>query len=593
MEVEDYNPDDSQDEPRSRRMEMLVGLGLVALVLGFVLFSYVKQEAQVGHYRAGVDALNAREPDRAIEELTAAESYMNSAALIEQARSEQRKRDALYSQATEYAGAGKWWQTARILIQMQAVQTSYKDSDTLLARAREINGPIFYTHLPPETFLEDGTKYNTYDGPDQDGIYMMEADGKESVQVESLSRMMRTYAVSRDGRFLAFSIPEGQPRLYDATRRITIMLDLPGDPEGAAVRQAEFTPDGNTLAIKTVDKAYLYDLRQLPAENMGHLTYASKLNRPDYENSRLKTLTLLIDAQGATQVAVRVYTSTQPVVLATEAGTVDGALFTKDQRYLLYRVCEATNGGKSFECALRLSDLANAGEVQTIASIPNLTLSASAAGLLGEFTRDGNHVLIFIEYRGDAETLVYSIESGETSKINPRIFASTTGRGEADVYAVGKDYLLDDYVPGLQSWVGPNTLARTQRTIRRQTDRFARVSSHWVTVSPNNRFVLALSLHITESSRFYRLQVAPLTWNTAEAPDAGRTLISTKMLPREWVPSLQVLPDGYTLIAATTESLATSSTDVKAYSLDIEGETEAVLAPSAHLLDLYSFPEQK
>ena len=168
---------------------------------------------------------------------------------------------------------------------------------------------------------------------------------------------------------------------------------------------------------------------------------------------------------------------------------------------------------------------------------------------------------------------IYDIATGETSKIAPDLFAVTTGRGRDDVYVVGTDYLQDEYLPGLESWQRKNSLARTVQNQRRPADHYTKVKSHWVTVTPNNRFVLSLNSHITESSRYYKLSVAALTWNSAESPVAGRTLFSTKALPREWLPSTIVLADGYTLItSAPLDSTYTS--DIRAHNLDSEAENE-------------------
>jgi hypothetical protein len=593
MDVEEYTIDDKEDQPRSRRMEMVLGLALVAAVLGFVLFNYVRQEMQVGHYHAGIDALDNREPELAIGELQAADAYLDSAALIETARARIEARDALYKQATELASVGKWWRVARTLLKMQEVQKSHKDSDALLARAREVNGPIFYTHTPPDGIFKDGTRYYTYDAPDKTGIYVIQADGEYGQRIENTERWMPTYAVSPDGRSLVYSLPSGPARLYNSTSQSVTRLALPATSSSTAIQKADFTPDSNTLILRTADTAFSYDIRQVSAGDMEKIEPVSQESRAEYDSKQVKTLTLLTNAQQMIEVAIRVYTSTSPLVLATERGTVDGALFTKDQRYLMYRVCEFTSGNRTFECALKLADLTSQDlEVQTIATIPNLTLSAYDEGLLGEFTQDGEHILLFIEYRGDAETLVYDIATGETSKIEPDLFAVTTGRGKRDVYVVGTDYLLDDYVPGLQSWQGRNSLGRTAQNLRRPTDRHTKVKSHWVTITPNNRFVLSLNSHITESTRYYRLSVAPLTWNSAEAPDGGRTLFSTKALPREWLPSARILADSYTLIASPTLD-SSYIPDIHAYSLDGESEPDVTLVEAAHLLDLYSFPEEK
>ena len=592
MDIEEYTIEDNEDQPRSRRMEMVLGLALVAAVLGFVLFNYVRQEMQVGHYHAGIDALNNREPELAIGELQAADGYLDSAALIETAGARIEARDALYKQATELASVGKWWQVARTLLKMQEVQKSYKDSDALLARAREINGPIFYTYTSPTSPFMDGTDYD-YNGPDKAGIYKIQADGEDRRRVEDNERWMPTYALSPDGRSLVYSLPSGHAGLYNSTSQAVTRLALPATSIGTAIQRVDFTPDSNSLVLRTADTAYTFDVTQVTAGDIEEIEPVSQESRAEYESKQVKTLTLLTNAQQMTEVAIRVYTSTSPLVLATERGTVDGALFTKDQHYLMYRVCEFTSGNRTFECALKLADLTSRDlEVQTIATIPNLTLSAYDEGLLGEFTQDGEHILLFIEYRGDAETLVYDIVTGETSKLEPDLFAVTTGRGKRDVYVVGTDYLLDDYVPGLQSWQGRNSLGRTAQNLRRPTDRYTKVKSHWVTITPNNRFVLSLNSHISESDRYYRLSVAPLTWNSAEAPAVGRTLFSTIALPREWLPSTRILADSYTLIASPTPD-SSYIPDIHAYSLDGEGEPDVTLVEAAHLLDLYSFAEEK
>src|SRR5215203_3186048 len=205
MDIEDYRPyEEPENEPRSRRMEMVAGVVLFVAVIGFVLFSYVKGEMQVGHYHAGVDALGGGDLDLAIAEFQAADGYLDSGVQIENAKSRIEDRDALYKEATDFASVGKWWQVSRSILDMQEVQAKYKDSDALLARAREVNGGIFFTHMPPSGRLADGTTYNISDTPDLDGMFSMQSDGRQADQIPNTARELQTYALSPDGQSLVY-----------------------------------------------------------------------------------------------------------------------------------------------------------------------------------------------------------------------------------------------------------------------------------------------------------------------------------------------------------------------------------------------------
>ena len=381
MDIEDYTIDGNEDEPRSRRMEMLLGVALVAAVLGFVLFNYIRQEAVAGHYHAGVDALTNKEPDLAINELQAADGYLDSAALIEDARVRLEYRDSLYEQANELARAGKWWQVARTLVEMQEVQKSYKDSDALLAHAREVNGPIFYSYSLPAGFLKDGTPYyyegpNRIDIPDNAGIYVAQAEGADEHRIAGSEAWMPLNAVSPDKQSLVYIMPEGQVRLYNGLRQSVTRLLIPTTDSATVAQSVDFSPGGKTLVVTTPDTAFTFDISEIGSKDVEELEPVSQESKIDYESRTRKSLVLLTGAQNVTQVAIHAQEGSTPQVLATEEGMVDGALFTKDQRYLLYRVCALINGNTAFECALKLADLSEPDpEVQTIATLSDLPIS--------------------------------------------------------------------------------------------------------------------------------------------------------------------------------------------------------------------------
>lgn len=609
MDVEEYTMDEPEDEPRSRRMEMLAGIILVVVVIGFVLFNYIKGEMQVSHYHAGTDAMSGGDLDLAVAELQSADGYLDSNTLIEDARSKIKDRDALYKEASDFAIVGKWWQVSRKIIEMQDVQKTYKDSDALLAHAREINGPLFFTHLPTSGRLDDGTPYSLTGTVDLNGVFSMQADGKQADQIPNTVRELQTYALSPDGQSLVYSIPNSSPRLYNFKQGWITQLTLPGAGQLDAVQKAVFSPDGSSLAIVTADKAYIFDMSTVLTKGESR-DPVNIVSRDDFEKSRVKMLILDKPSDEVTSVAIRAYVIDKPLtanenlgptpsaftadhVIALEHGRIDGAIFSKDQHYLMYRVCVLTNGNKNFDCALKLADLTNFdADPRTIADIPNLSLSSYDDALTGEFTRDGEHYIVTTNYRRYSETVLYNIKTGEANKLNPATFEVTTGRDKDDVYVSGADYLIDDYMPGLEEWQGRNSLARTSQTILRPTDRFARVKSHWVTVSSNGRFVLALSSHITESTRYYRLATTNLTWNSTDAPNEPRTLFSTKSLPREWLPSMKMLADGYTLIVSTAGD-ADPLPGVYAYSLDDDLESNVQLVENSRLVETYSFPNAK
>lgn len=574
---------------------MLAGLALVVAVIGFVLFNYIKQEVQVGHYHAGVDALAAGELDRAVSELQASDGYLDSSALIDSAHARMEERDRLYKQASNYAGVGKWWQAARSILEMQELQKSYQDSEALLARARKVNGAIFYTHYPPTGYDSEGRRINVYDGPDRAGVYMMQADGADGKQVGDIERSSQTYAIASDGLSMVYSIPSGPPRLYNFERQSITHLSLPGSDPANAIQRAIFTQDGKSLVLMTANTAFTYDLSRTPAEDGATLEPAQQETREEYENRSMKVLVLVPTPQALTNMVVRDGASGEQTTISTERGRVDGALFSKDQRYLIYRVCTLTNGNETFECVIKLADLDHPErQEEVVARIPDLPLSNFEDALLAEFTQDGKHIIFFLDYVRTRlkETILYNIETEEANKLDPLSFAVTTGRGRDDVLVVGTDYLLDDYVPGLQEWKGRNSLARTGQSLQRHTDHFTKVKSHWISVTPNNRYVLVLKSHITESSRFYTMSVADLTWNSAEPYHEGRTIFSTKSLPRDWLPEMKILADGYTLIMSDANDSGYVP-DIHAYSLDANDEAEVTLVEAAQLLEMYSFPEEK
>ena len=540
-EAEQQSADKTEWSWREKRLEIVLGLGLLVLVAGFALFSYANQEAQSSHYRAGLSALERRDFDVALSEFEAAGDYLSSDKRAEQVRERVRERDDLYAQAADEFALGRMWQAARLFAQLDQVSPSFRDTRDKLKEARRQVGSIVYR-------LDQSV-----DGGG--ALYVMGADGSDPQQVPETNNF--SHVLSTDGRWLLFNQVECTAwsgsecwestgttvYLYSIegrfTQKVASVHDLPG-----LTAWPDFTPDGKGVRIPTTLGDLVYALPAGTTPERGPLptvTAQDNLERTEswrtlnLEDTGSGVALMVGDEQGLNQLRV-----------AIEPIRPDGALFSHDGRYLLYRVCGPRLVGGAAGCAIRLVDVdASQPHPGTVAWLPYNGVENdrdSNNNITGEFTRDDRHILILSRGGGDTEALLYEIATGRLRQVGVAV-------------AVEQGPLINLIAPGIIYWEGPNSLAFTSQPIKippggkiwngmgRDHVPGYGIRSHWVKISPGDRYALYLAGgDLTSDLGEYPLFAVPL-----DRPTQAAQVLRIKT-PRTWFHSGYLLPEGHTLV---------------------------------------------
>jgi hypothetical protein len=535
-----------------RGLEFLLGATILLAIVGFAFYNSAQQDAKAGHYRAGLDADGKQEYERAITEFTAAGDYWDASERIEGLQEKITTRKAMYDTGAEAAAKGKWWLAASRLRQVNDLHSNYADAVDLLAQARSINGSIVYRLARSA----DG------DG----GLYVAQADGGESQRIPNTNALTMVHARSPDGKWLCYSFYSDAGRslmLYDIEHTTAHKLAsglIPG------VISARFTSDNQTLVVDADNLVTTYPVpltnapgqpQSLTVDPSSSVVPANPIipeiqgdmsllvEREQGSNRRFVSITKSLMGEPFTRVRG---TLTQQI--AVEEGSVDGAIFSRDMRYLLYRTCTSPNEEKDFTCALRLVDFATLSlSPNTIATIPVSAREWNRWALRGEFTLDGRHLLVTLRYGTEEDVHLYNLQTGEMERIQ------TIVQGEQQGTQMNSGPLVAFSVQGLKLWEGPNSLTYTRRNVMLFDGEnvwaqrfFAR--SHWVMVAPNDLYaVYLIGNDINVSYGNYAIFAVPLS----ARPEGSRRpvpLLHSTRRPGEWLPSIYLLPDGQTLMAA-------------------------------------------
>ena len=538
-----------------RGLEFLLGATILLAIVGFAFYNSAQQEAKAGHYRAGLDADGKQEYERAITEFAAAGDYWDASDRIEGLQEKIATRKAMYDAGAEAAAKGKWWLAASRLRQVNEIHSNYADAVGLLAQARSINGTIVYRLAR----AADGDA----------GVYVAQADGGETHRIPNTNALTMVHARSPDGKWLCYSLYFAGGRslmLYDIEHAAAYELAaglIPG------VISARFTSGNQTLVVDTDDLVATYPVP--PANAPGQPQASPQASTVDPLSGGVSANPIIPEIQGDMSLLVEreqgsdrsivsvskssvggpftrvLGTTTQQI--AIEDGTVDGAVFSRDMRYLLYRTCTSPNEQKDFTCALRLVDFTSGPlPPSTIATIPVSAREWNRWALRGEFTLDGRHLLVTLRYGTEEDIHLYSLQTGNMERIH------TIVQGEQHGMEMNSGPLVAYSVQGFKSWEGPNSLTYTRRNVmlsdgeKGWAERFFALS-HWVAVAPTDLYAVYLAGNdINVSYGNYVLFAVPLS----ARPEGSRRpvpLLHSTRRPGEWLPGIYLLPDGQTLMA--------------------------------------------
>lgn len=176
------------------RREAAIGIVLMALVLGYALYSWQRTNLESSAYKEGVTAEQSKDWDRAAAAFEKAGNHLYAPGKVLHARSQVLDRDRLYTDAVTAANSQDWKSALSALEQVQAIQPSYKESDTRFAQARSqaFNGE-----------LED-LVYLVTDGR-QPGLYML-ADPNAPLYLPGSDAHSVIRATSTDGARFVYDV---------------------------------------------------------------------------------------------------------------------------------------------------------------------------------------------------------------------------------------------------------------------------------------------------------------------------------------------------------------------------------------------------
>lgn len=544
-----------------RTLEFVLGVALLLGIVGFAVYFSVQQSTYSGHYNRGQAAEARIDYDLALAEYSAAGDYRDAATRSASLRERLAERDKAYTIAEQYRKDEKWWLAATALRKVEGLQPNYKDTRSQLANARRVNGVVLYKQAA------------SIEGDYRGGIYLSYADGGDPVLLPYTDQHSTVLAVSADSRWVSYAVGNGFAMsrsrvvyLYDVATRLDYRLGTPFEPF-TNTPVARFTADSQEICVDVSGTGTCYALpflgeyAELPRPLAARIVEEL---RPVEHQLVIRPVRLFEDALlgDGTEVYVtskgpHLLETTRPV--ATEMGRVDGAVFSSNGDFLLYRLCGPIDLRRSYACSLRLVDLTQKGlYAYTVARLATPAITSQEADLTGAFTRDGRHVLIVQKDKGATEVRLYTLNSGDTWTLGAeasRQFAT----------AAAENLLLPLGSPGLAEWVGRNALTHTDRGIALPEPvagwlprSFGR--ARWVSASPDDRYLLYLDSYESPSPDsgsagigppvIYTLYSAPFRATIGSSNgETTHRLIRSLESPGRWLSSIYMLPDGRTLLS--------------------------------------------
>jgi hypothetical protein len=577
-----------------RGFEFVAGLVILLGILGFAAYVSVEQNAQYEHYRRAQEAEQRKDYALALAEYSAAGNYRDTSLRSSMVRDLVAERDKAYTIALEERKERKWWQAARSLLRVEEIQPNFKDSRSQLADVRRVNGVIFYKQV------------SNVQGETAPGIFVAFADGGDPLALPLTNQDSTVLAVSPDSRWVAYSLSTHYDPtvsralyLYDVASRAAYPLHAPPAffPDPIVAR---FAPDSQKLWVSVNRSNFSY---ALPAPGSGMRALQPESTSATPSGTEYAVLVRSITLRSTENVAagneVVVVQQARPVAsrdqrpgsagggdtrhVATEKGTVDGAVFNSNGDLLLYRVCGELDREGRYLCHLRLVDLTlRELHPYTIATIAVHGRDMQSWELTGGFTRDSRHVLLVEKLREETTVRLYSPNSGDTWTLGEEA-------GNMVAQAVAGDSLVLMGVPGLSLWTGKNVFGHSHGVAPLAEARAVWPQRYfalgpWVAASPSDRYLLHLD---REGSPFggatsiltYSLYSTPFRARLpGEDGETTRPLLSTPVPPNRWLSSLYMLPEGKTLLSTVPP---TGSDQPGLYAYDLQTGEHTLAIPGA------------
>ncbi len=177
--VEDLDPEPPSKPGSSQRLELLVGVILLACVLAFVAFQWWHQQAQVSDYASGQTAMSVDNWDAALYHFTQAGDYRDAAQQATHAREQVTERNRLYTSAQQHTANHEWLESLADLRAVRQIQPDYLNSE---AQEKTALQNVYTTSLSGTVALRpDATPPGLYYYGSAGWIYLQDSDERSAI----------------------------------------------------------------------------------------------------------------------------------------------------------------------------------------------------------------------------------------------------------------------------------------------------------------------------------------------------------------------------------------------------------------------------
>jgi hypothetical protein len=257
---------DSSSPSSNQRAEMLLGLLLLLIVIGWSLWVW-RQQQQLDAYNSGKHYAAAQDWDQALASYRAAGDYADSAVLTRQVMAVVDERDRLYSAGTEALAASAWVVALQDLRELRDIEPGYRDSSTLYRAAENNTYSVALTGVV--ALRVDAGPAGLYLWNDRGWIWLPGSDAASS---------LRGYG---PGGCLVYDVPVGNSNLDNTAANpdlfTTSVLSLDLTPAARGLMDARITGAHSGGASATIDA--VLDTAAAGTEQTGKLYCRGELAR--------------------------------------------------------------------------------------------------------------------------------------------------------------------------------------------------------------------------------------------------------------------------------------------------------------------------
>ncbi|MEP6774032.1 MAG: hypothetical protein ABJA50_00430 [Chloroflexota bacterium] len=178
--VEDLDPEPPSQPGFSQRLELILGVALLACVLGFVAYQWWHQQAQISDYSSGQSAINSSDWDAALTYFTRVGDYRDAGQQATHAREQVTERNRLYASAQQDVAKNEWLAALTDVRAAALIQPTYRDLPALEETARQnvyseaLSGTVALrpTASPPGLYLRNADTW----------VYLQDSDRQSRVE---------------------------------------------------------------------------------------------------------------------------------------------------------------------------------------------------------------------------------------------------------------------------------------------------------------------------------------------------------------------------------------------------------------------------